>query len=92
MIIVWSRRALRHLVNLRAYISRDSPDSAAEVASRIVEAVERLAIYPNLGRPGHINGTRELLVPDTLYLIPYRVRGSRIEVIAVFHGRQCWKT
>jgi toxin ParE1/3/4 len=91
MTIVWSRRAIRHLVNLRNYIARDSPDSAEEVAARIVEAVERLALYPNLGRPGHIAGTRELVVPDTPYLIPYHIRGSRIELIAVFHGRQRWK-
>lgn len=92
MIIVWSRRAIRHLVDLRNYIARDSPDSAAEVAARIVEAVERLAIHPNLGRPGHIAGTRELGVPDTPYLIPYSIRGSRIELIAVFHERQRWQT
>ncbi len=91
MIIVWSRHAIRHLVNLRNYISQDSPDSAADVAAGIVGAVERLALYPNLGRPGHIAGTRELVVPDTPYLIPYRIRGNRIELIAVFHGRQRWK-
>ena len=91
MTIVWSRRAIRHLINLRNYIARDSPDSAAVVAARIVEAVEHLATYLNLGRPGHIAGTRELVVPDTPYLIPYRLRGSRIELIAVFHGRQRWQ-
>ena len=91
MTIVWSRRAIRHLGQVRDYIAQDSPDSAADIAARIVEAVERLALYPNLGRPGHIIGTRELVVPDTPYRIPYRIRGSRVELIAVFHGRQRWK-
>jgi toxin ParE1/3/4 len=91
MTIVWSRRAIRHLGQVRDYIAQDSPDSAADIAARIVEAVERLALYPNLGRPGHIIGTRGLVVPDTPYLIPYRIRGSRVELIAVFHGRQRWK-
>ena len=29
-------------------------------------------------------GTRELLVPRTRYLVPYRVRGQTIEILRVF--------
>ncbi len=90
MRIVWSRRAIKHLSNVRDYIAQDSPDSAAQVAAKIVDAVERLTVYPNLGRPGRIPGTRELVVSGTPYIIPYRIRGNRIELIAVFHGRQRW--
>lgn len=90
MKIVWSRRAMRHLTYVRDYIAKDSPKAAQEVATRILEAVERLADYPNLGRPGRKPGTRELVVPHTPYVIPYRVRGERVEVIAVFHGSQRW--
>jgi len=43
-----------------------------------------------LGRPGRVSGTRELVVPGTPYVIPYRLQGQRIEIIAVFHGRQRW--
>jgi plasmid stabilization system protein ParE len=43
-----------------------------------------------MGRPGRVLGTRELVVPDTPYVIPYRVRRERLELIAVFHGRQKW--
>jgi addiction module RelE/StbE family toxin len=90
MKIVWSRRAIAHLRNLRDYIARDSPDSAADVAQRILAAVANLGTYPNLGRAGRISGTRELVIPGTPYVIPYRIRGSRVELIAVFHGRQRW--
>jgi plasmid stabilization system protein ParE len=45
---------------------------------------------PGLGRPGRIRGTRELIVPGTPYLIPYRVRRHHLEIIAVFHGRRRW--
>ena len=90
MKIIWSRRAIKHLVHVRDYIAQDSPEAAAEVAQRILDAVDQLAQYPNLGRPGRLPGTRELVVSDTPYIIPYRVRGNRVELIAVFHGRQRW--
>jgi toxin ParE1/3/4 len=88
--IVWSARAVRHLAHLRAHIARDRPGAAQQVASTILGTVERLADAPGLGRPGRVSGTRELIVPGTPYLVPYRVRGDRLEIIAVFHGHQRW--
>jgi addiction module RelE/StbE family toxin len=90
MRIVWSRRAIRHLTNVRDYIAQDSPGSAAGVATKILESVERLTKHPNLGRQGRIAGTRELVVPGLPYVIPYRIHRNRMELIAVFHGRQRW--
>ncbi len=88
--IVWSRRAIRHLTGLLAYIQKDSEQNAVAVAKRILDAVDLVQTQPDMGRPGRIVGTRELLVVDTPYVIPYRVRQGRIELIAVFHGRQKW--
>ena len=90
MTVVWSARAIGHLADLRAYIARENPAAAARTATTLFAAVDRLAEFPNLGRPGRVSGTRELVVPGTRYLIPYRVRGERLEIIAVFHGRQRW--
>jgi toxin ParE1/3/4 len=90
MKVVWSRRAIRHLIDLREYIEKDSEQNVALVAKRILKAVDRLQSHPEMGRPGRIIGTRELVVPDTPYIIPYRVRRERLELIAVFHARQKW--
>ena len=90
MKIVWSRRAITHLTALRAYIAKDSEQNAAIVAQRILNAVGLLPTQPEMGRPGRILGTRELVVSNTRYIIPYRVRENRIELIAIFHGRQKW--
>jgi toxin ParE1/3/4 len=90
--VVWSPRAIGHLADIRAYIASENPDAAARAATTLLAAVDRLAALPSLGRPGRISGTRELVVPGTRYLIPYRVRGERLEIIAVFHGRQPWPT
>jgi toxin ParE1/3/4 len=90
MKVVWSRRAIRHLVYLREYIEKDSEQNAALVAKRILKAVDLLQSHPEMGRPGRVAGTRELVLPGSPYLIPYRVRRERLELIAVFHGRQKW--
>jgi addiction module RelE/StbE family toxin len=90
MKVVWARRAVKHLTALRDFIAADNPGAAAALAGRIIESVTRLEQHPHSGGPGRIAGTRELAVPNTPYIIPYRVRGERLELIAVFHGRQNW--
>lgn len=90
MKVVWSRRAVQHLVALREYIAKDSEQSAVLAATRILDAVDLLETQPEMGWPGRVVGTRELVIPDTPYLMPYRIRNDRLELIAVFHGRQKW--
>jgi len=92
MKVVWSRRAIRHLVCSRKYIEKNSEQTAALVAKRIVKAVDLLQAHPEIGCPGRVVGTRELVVPETPFIIPYRVRGERLELIAIFRGRQKWPT
>ena len=84
MRIVWSRRALQHLAEIRRYIAKDHPQAARGVAARILEGVDLLAGQPHMGRPGRVIGTRELVVAGTPYVIPYRVKEDRLELIAVF--------
>jgi toxin ParE1/3/4 len=90
MTLIWSRRAVQQLADLRDFISQDSEQSASDVATSILATVELLKSHPDIGRPGRILGTRELVIPGTPYIVPYRVRQGRLELIAVFHGRQQW--
>ncbi len=90
MKIVWSTRAVRHLISIRAFIAEENPEAASAIAGRIVSAVEQLAQHPHMGRAGRASGTRELVIPGTPYIVPYRIRGGQLNIIAVFHGRQCW--
>ena len=62
MRVRWLRTALRNLDEEATFIAADDPAAAAEVVRRILGAVALLAGQPDLGRPGRIDGTRELQV------------------------------
>jgi toxin ParE1/3/4 len=87
MRIVWSVESLDDLESLRALIGKDSPKAAREMALRIIAAVEQLlAPHPEIGRPGRIAGTRELVVAQTPYIVPYRIESETVFVLRVYHA------
>ena len=88
--IRWLKRALANLDAEAAFIARDDPAAAARVVDTIAQTVELLAQHPGLGRSGRVEGTRELIVPNTPYLVPYRVRNHVVEILRVFHGARKW--
>lgn len=92
MKIAWSPRSIRNLAAHLRRIERESGQNAQLVAGRIAKSVFLLETQPEMGRPGRVSGTRELVVPDTPYLIPYRVRRDRLQLIAVLDGHREWPT
>jgi toxin ParE1/3/4 len=86
----WLDQAVEDLKAIRAYIARDNPSAAADVAQRIRDAVKILGDYPAAGRAGRVPNTRELVVAGTPYLLPYRVIAESVEILRVLHGAQQW--
>jgi toxin ParE1/3/4 len=86
----WLKRALANLEEEAEYIARDKPAAARRVVLAIAASVARLADYPAMARTGRVEGTRELVVPGTPYIIPYRVREGRVEVLRVLHAARKW--
>jgi toxin ParE1/3/4 len=82
-----ARNDLRELVR---FIARDSPHNARLVRSRIDKAIERLRVHPESGRPGRIEGTRELVIPHTSYVAVYRVSQGALEIAALIHESRQW--
>ena len=88
---VWSPEAIADLESLRAYIEQDDPAAARRVALHIIHNVETLLPdHPDMGRPGRVSGTRELVLPKTPFIVPYRLEGNRIQILCVFHGACRW--
>ena len=42
------------------------------------------------GRAGRVPGTRELPIPHTPFVIPYRVNADSVEILRVYHHSQRW--
>src|SRR6266481_7310668 len=83
-------RYFRRLEDIRERIAADNPAAAIRMIERIRAAVTRLAGSPALGRPGRVAGTRELVIPRTPYIVPYRVTGDVVQIITVLHDAQRW--
>ena len=88
--VVWLPRAEKALATLYRAAAEENPTAALGLLTRIDEAVRRLEAFPNLGRPGRVPGTRELVVDRTPFIIPYRVRGGEVQILRVLHGSRQW--
>lgn len=88
---LWTPPALADLASLRAYIAEQDPVAARRVVQRIIHMVETtLPHSPEMGRPGRVPGTRELVITGTPFIVPYRVRGQTIQILRVYHGARRW--
>jgi len=88
---IWSPEAIADLVALRAYIEQNDPPAAQRVALHIIHNVETLLPNsPEMGRPGRVPGTRELVIPKTPFIVPYRLVGNAIHVLRIFHSARQW--
>jgi toxin ParE1/3/4 len=88
--VSWLKRALKNLDDEAEYIVRDNPQAAARIVERIATSVDRLATQPASGRPGRVPRTRELVISETVYIVPYRVRDETVEILRVFHAARKW--
>lgn len=91
MTILWSPAAIDDLAALRSYIAEDDPAAAQRVVLHILRNIEQLLSgNPNMARAGRVPGTRELVVPRTPTIVPYRIRDKRIQVLRIYHGARRW--
>ena len=87
--VEWSLPAKRDLKHIFDYIAKDSIYYAKNVTQNIVAKTETLSEFPEIGRVvpeiGDLN-IRELFVYS--YRLIYEVRPSRMEILAIIHGRR----
>ena len=90
MRLEWTHAASRDLDLIEEYIGRDNPTAAVNTVRRIIRRIGQLARHPGLGRPGRIEGTRELVTIGLPYVVPYVQEGDTVIVLRVLHGKMKW--
>jgi toxin ParE1/3/4 len=88
--IRFTKPSERDLSSIEEYISQENPAAAIRTVLRILNAIEGLAMFPDMGRPGRVLGTRELVISGTPYIAVYKVRDYTIWILRVLHGRMRW--
>ena len=90
MEVRWARKAIENFENAVEYIAQDKPLAAKNVAQKIWDSSQFLADQPGLGRPGRVFGTRELIIPDLPFILPYIEKSGVIYILRVIHTSMKW--
>ncbi|EGW39310.1 type II toxin-antitoxin system RelE/ParE family toxin [Desulfosporosinus sp. OT] len=87
MRIEWSEPAVLDLEGIKEFIERDSEYYAIEFTGRIIEMVEKLSDFPNLGRKVpevEDEKIREIVFHN--YRLIYKLSDESILVLAIIHA------
>jgi toxin ParE1/3/4 len=87
----WTIVAADDLEGIAEYLYEKSPQNAAQVIRKIYDAPSNLRNYPNLGRPGKKDGTRELVITPLPYIVVYQIIDEIIYILRILHGAQDWQ-
>jgi toxin ParE1/3/4 len=86
MKLVFTKAARQDLDRIAEHIATDNVDAALRLIAEIEARARLLTVTPSMGRPSAREGVRELVIDD--HVLPYRVKGSVVQILRVWHGRQ----
>ncbi len=88
MRIRWTPAAAADLKSIHEHLREHEPHLARPTVIEIRKAVRSLKKFPNRGRKGREEGTRELLHKRLPHIIAYRVKQDAVEVLHIRHPAQ----
>lgn len=87
--LFWTPEAIQDRDEIYAFIEADKPAAALALDELFEEKADRLVDHPDLGRPGRITGTRELVVHRN-YVRVYDSPGDEVRLLRVLHAAGQW--
>lgn len=69
-------------------IDHDAGRAAVELKATISHFVERLALYPEIGRPTGEPGLWECYIPGTRMIVWYMFSDAELDVVELWHTAQ----
>lgn len=89
MKLVWTGAALADRRAIRDYIAERNLVAALALDELISARARRLPQFPEMGRPGRVLPTRELVLHPN-YILIYDVVGDQVRVLRILHSAQQW--
>lgn len=87
MKLFYSEEALADLIQLRAFIERHNPAAAECVAQELIERLENIRRFPEMGRPVALapdpNTIRDVVFGD--YIVRYSVHTETVVILRIWH-------
>jgi toxin ParE1/3/4 len=90
MPIFWHAAARGDFRAIRRFYRDLDPGTLDRLLAAIFETARHLEAHPNIGRPGRVEGTRELPVKGTRFLLAYTVGSDRLVILCVYHSARRW--
>ena len=79
----FTRRATQDLADIADYIRESNPQAALRVRAAILESLQNLVLFPQVGRQQKVEGVRKLVTRHYPYLVYYTADESAGEIIII---------
>ena len=90
MQVNWTKSALRDLEIEANYLNKINPSIESNFLEHVESSVALIKKYPELGRIGRVNQTRELTLKKFQHILIYLVKASCIDIIRLLHTSRKW--
>ena len=74
-------RAARDLADIADYIRERNPAAALRVRAAILESLQGLILFPDIGRQQNVEGVRKLITQRYRYLVYYTAEAGAEEIV-----------
>ncbi len=88
MRIRWTPAAAADLQQISDYLRNHHPSYRQPAVRKLYDLVRALKQWPQQGRKGREQGTRELVFSPLPYVAVYRIRDQSIEILRIYHTAQ----
>jgi toxin ParE1/3/4 len=86
--IRWSPAAADDLEAIYNYLSEHHPSLVQSTIRRLYDGARSLKQFPNRGRAGQKEGTRELVMAPMPYVIVYSVEPQMVHILRLVHASE----
>jgi len=90
--VVWLPKARDDRFKQISFLAKHDAEIAIQIGDAVAEAAMRLSNDPDSARVGRIAGARELAVPDTPFILVYRIEERAVVILRLLHHRRRWPT